>query len=102
MLRACTAAGYEQVFTSFQQAEDLSTAHGTVGRLNVRGGTELMWFRKMLAADGRALQSVARKEQVKAQARRVLGDRLYARLWSVLNRQEEPEEQAEAAGALLR
>ena len=91
VLRACTAAGYMQVFTSVPRAEDVSAHPFTVGRLNVRGGAALAWFKRMLAPDERALRSLERNEQLKGAARRALGDRLYGRLWAVLNRQEETE-----------
>lgn len=96
VFRACSAAGYTQVFTSVPRAEDMSAEPATPGRLNVRGGAELDWIRRMLAADEHSLRALERKEHRKAAARRLLGDRLYARLWGVLNRQE----QNGAAGAI--
>ena len=98
VLRACRAAGYTQVFTSVPRAEDMSARPTTVGRLNVRGGAELEWFRRMLAVDEQPLPALERNAQRKALVRRALGDRLYAKLWGVLNRQQEQD----AAGAVAR
>jgi peptidoglycan/xylan/chitin deacetylase (PgdA/CDA1 family) len=96
VLRACRAAGYEQIFTSVPRAEEMAAAPVHVGRLNVRGGADLAWFERVLAANERALHKLERTEKIKAIARQALGDRLYAKLWALLNRQEEPD----GAGAL--
>lgn len=93
---ACAATGYTQVFTSVPRAEEMNNAPVHVGRLNVRGGADLAWFERVLAADEKALHTLERKEHLKAVARGLLGDRLYARAWALLNRQEEPD----GAGAL--
>ena len=80
-----------QVFTSVPRAEDMASAPTHVGRLNVRGGADLAWFERVLAADERLLHKLERSEQIKSIARRTLGDRLYARVWGLLNRQEKPD-----------
>ena len=96
VLQACKQAGYTQVFTSVPRAEDMETHPTHVGRLNVRGGADLAWFERVLDPGSRVLNTLERSEHLKAAARALLGDRLYARLWAVLNRQEPAADEAEA------
>lgn len=88
VLEACRAAGYTQVFTSVPRAENLEALPWLVGRLNVRGGATAAWFERVLAADEQVLHTLERNERLKATARTLIGDRLYARLWTLLNRQD--------------
>ena len=87
VLNACKEYGYTQVFTSVPQA---STAADDwlVGRLNLVGGTELAWLEKVLDPASGVLAALERKDRIKGMAKRVLGDTLYAKVWSMVNRSE--------------
>lgn len=100
VLRACTAAGYTQVFTSAPRAESLAQQPRTVGRLNLVAGTTTGWLERVLDPGSGLLASLARKQRLKAGVQRALGDRLYAQLWAVVNRQgsEEPDPGEESQG----
>lgn len=88
VLRACWDAGYTEVFTSSPRAESMvRPAQGVVGRLNVRSSNTADWLGQVLHQETGVLASLERQERIKAIAKRLLGDRLYAGLWSVLNRQ---------------
>ncbi|MGC9198118.1 MAG: polysaccharide deacetylase family protein [Acidobacteriaceae bacterium] len=91
VLSACRSAGYQHVFTSIPHAEpaDLSFL---VGRLNLRSSVSLQDLEQLLDPDSGALRRLERQDRWKSTLKRALGDRLYARLWAALNRQEpEPE-----------
>lgn len=88
VLRACAAAGYRQVYTSEPRAEAMDAAPFTVGRFNLHSGTTLNWLEQVLRPETGALAKLQRADQLKTTAKRVLGDRLYARLWALANRQE--------------
>jgi peptidoglycan/xylan/chitin deacetylase (PgdA/CDA1 family) len=87
VLEACREHGYTQVFTSVPQA---STAADDwlVGRLNLVGGTTLVWLEKVLDPSSGVLAALERKDRIKGMAKRVLGDTLYAKVWSMVNRSE--------------
>jgi hypothetical protein len=57
-----------------------------VGRLNVRGDMTLEWIRKLLEPGSSTLRSLERQHGIKQAAKALLGDRMYERLWAVLNR----------------
>jgi peptidoglycan/xylan/chitin deacetylase (PgdA/CDA1 family) len=87
VIAACLEAGYTRVFSSVPQA--VSKMPGTmVGRLNIRGDMSVDWLSGLLAADSAVLAKLERQYKMKAAVQAVLGDRLYAKLWAVLNRQE--------------
>lgn len=88
VLSACQDAGYETVFTSAPRAETLSTSSFTRGRLNIRGDMQLAEIGSFLQPETAALQKLERQYRLKQSAKSLLGDKLYARLWSILNRQE--------------
>jgi peptidoglycan/xylan/chitin deacetylase (PgdA/CDA1 family) len=92
VLAACQEAGYTQIFTSHPKAEPDTTAQ-TIGRLNIRGDMSLEWISKLFQPGSGVLQSLERQYQRKATVKSLLGDRLYEKLWAVLNRQE-PETDA--------
>jgi peptidoglycan/xylan/chitin deacetylase (PgdA/CDA1 family) len=92
VLTACMEAGYTQVFTSIPRAEPDPTAQ-TIGRLNVRGDITQEWIAKLFQPGSSVLSGLERQYQRKALAKSLLGDRLYEKLWAVLNRQE-PETDA--------
>ena len=87
VLAACREAGYTQVYTSVPRAE-YEPLGFTVGRLNVRGDRSLGWIRNVLQPGSRALSNLERQYRIKAFAKTVLGDRLYEKLWALLNRKE--------------
>jgi peptidoglycan/xylan/chitin deacetylase (PgdA/CDA1 family) len=87
VLSACERAGYTQVFTSVPRAESLPLG-ATVGRLNVLGNMQPEWISNLFQPDGRILASLDRQYRMKATAKTLLGDRLYEKLWAVLNRKE--------------
>jgi len=87
VLSACKEAGYTQVYTSVPKAESLPLG-ATVGRLNIRGDMQPEWIANLFQPDSGALASLDRQYRIKATAKTLLGDRLYEKLWAVLNRKE--------------
>jgi peptidoglycan/xylan/chitin deacetylase (PgdA/CDA1 family) len=87
VLAACREAGYTQIFTSIPKAEPDSEA-ATIGRLNIRGDMSLDWLEKLFQPDRKLLSGLERQYKTKAAAKSILGDRLYEKLWAVLNRKE--------------
>jgi len=87
VLAACVAAGYAHVYTSEPRAEAMPLG-ATVGRLNIRGDAQVEWMERLLDPASGVLKGLERQERMKAAAKRLLGDRLYARLWALANRQE--------------
>jgi Polysaccharide deacetylase len=87
ILAACRDAGYTEVFTSIPRAEPLPLA-STVGRLNVRGDVTLPWLTSVLQPESTLLAKLERQDRIKTIVKSLLGDRLYARIWALLNRQE--------------
>lgn len=87
VLEACREHGYTQVFTSVPQASTAADAW-LVGRLNLVGGTDLAWLEKVLDPASGVLAALERKDKIKGMAKSVLGDTLYAKVWSIVNRSE--------------
>ena len=87
VLAACREAGYTQVYTSVPRAE-YEPLGFTVGRLNVRGDWSPEWIRNVLQPGSRAVSNLERQYRIKAVAKAVVGDRLYEKLWALLNRKE--------------
>jgi hypothetical protein len=87
VLEACREAGYAQVYTSVPRAEREPQGF-TVGRLNVRRDISLEWIRNVLQPGSRELSNLGRQYRIKAAAKTVVGDRLYEKLWALLNRKE--------------
>jgi peptidoglycan/xylan/chitin deacetylase (PgdA/CDA1 family) len=96
ILTACQEAGYTQIFTSIPRAEP-DPAGPTVGRLNIRGDMSLEWIAKLLQPGSNLLSNLERQYQVKAAAKSLLGDRLYEKVWALLNRKETDTDMREAA-----
>jgi peptidoglycan/xylan/chitin deacetylase (PgdA/CDA1 family) len=96
VLTACREAGYTQVFTSIPKAEPDANAR-TIGRLNVRGDMTLEWIAKLFQPGSDVLSGLERQYQMKAAAKSLLGDRLYEKLWAILNRKEPDTDAGEAA-----
>ncbi len=87
VLAACRETGYTQVYTSVPRAEREPLGF-TVGRLNVRRDVSLAWIRSVLQPGSRELSNLERQYRIKAAAKAVVGDRLYEKLWALLNRKE--------------
>jgi hypothetical protein len=85
VLAACAAAGYVQVYTSLPRVELLPLG-ATVGRLNILGTMQPEWIATLFEPDGRVLSELGRQYRMKEAAKKLLGDRLYARLWAMVNR----------------
>lgn len=90
VLAACAAAGYTRIYTSTPKPEALPFGL-TLGRLNVRGDMQPDSIAHLLEPGSRALVRLARAHRLKTAAQSLLGDRLYARLWALANRQEADE-----------
>ncbi len=88
VFRACAEAGYKQIFTSVPRAESMREDPTIVGRLNLLGGTSVEWLERALDPGSGALLKLERVSRLKYAAKGMLGDRLYARLWAMGNRQE--------------
>ncbi|HEV2618655.1 MAG TPA: polysaccharide deacetylase family protein [Acidobacteriaceae bacterium] len=87
VLNACKQAGYTQVYTSIPKAETLPPG-ATVGRLNIRGDMQPDWIAQLFAPGSKLLQSIQHQYRRKEALKKLLGDRLYAKLWAFINRQE--------------
>jgi len=87
VMDACTKAGYTQVYTSIPRAESMPLGT-TTGRVNVYGSVEPEWIAKLFEPDGSALSKLSRRYRMKQTAQTVLGDRLYTKLWAMVNRHE--------------
>jgi len=87
VLAACAAAGYMQVYTSEPRAESLPLG-ATVGRLNILGSMQPEWIARLFEPGSRVLSELGRQHRMKEAAKKLLGDRLYARLWAMVNRGE--------------
>lgn len=87
VMAACKAAGYATVWTSTPRAESLPLGP-VVGRLNILAGMSDAWLAKLLDPQSGVLRSVQRKDRLKSTGKRLLGDRVYAGLWALLNRKE--------------
>ncbi len=86
--RACLAAGYTQIFTSTPRTTDTARPQTTLGRFNVRAGMSVASLEALLQPGTGAVRKQQRIDMLKTGAKAVLGDRLYARLWGLLNHQE--------------
>ena len=87
VLTACQNAGYTEVFASIPKAESLPTGY-LIGRLNIRGDIELSWISSLLQPGSTTLAGLERQYRMKSAAKSLLGDRIYAKLWGLLNREE--------------
>jgi peptidoglycan/xylan/chitin deacetylase (PgdA/CDA1 family) len=87
VLAACSEAGYDAVFTSIPSLETMPPEQ-TIGRLNVLGEMQPEWLDQLFTDDGKLVATLGRKQRRKDAVKRLLGDSLYAKLWSIANRQE--------------
>jgi peptidoglycan/xylan/chitin deacetylase (PgdA/CDA1 family) len=97
ILAACREAGYTQVYTSAPRAEQVPPGF-TVGRLNIHAARTLEWISNVLQPENKTLSSLERQYRIKEAAKTMLGDRLYEKLWALLNRKEpESDDSGESA-----
>lgn len=96
VLDACRQAGYTQVFTSATKPEPDPEAF-TLGRLNIRGDMSTEWIANLFQPGNNLLTGLERQYKIKATAKALLGDRIYEKLWSILNRQETDNDSGEPA-----
>ncbi|MGD0443657.1 MAG: polysaccharide deacetylase family protein [Edaphobacter sp.] len=97
VLAACRQAGYTQIFTSAPKAEPEPPGQ-MIGRLNIRGDMSLEWLSRLFQPLSNILPGLERQYQRKETAKSLLGDRLYAKLWAILNRKESETDAGEVAG----
>ena len=97
VLAACRDTGYTHIYTSVPRAEPVPVGE-LIGRLNIRSDMSRDWISSVFHQDGRTLSSLATRYRWKTAAQSMMGDRLYQRLWALLNRQaSNSEEGGEAA-----
>jgi hypothetical protein len=87
VLAACDAAGYTEIYTSIPRAESLPLGK-TVGRLNILGDMQPEWIAKLFEPDSKLLHNLGQQYRRKEAVKKLLGDRLYAKLWGIVNRKE--------------
>jgi peptidoglycan/xylan/chitin deacetylase (PgdA/CDA1 family) len=85
VISACEDAGYTHIYTSAPQPEPVPLPL-LVGRLNILGNTQPQWLARLLASNDSLLSSLRRRYRIKLAVREALGDNLYEKLWSVINR----------------
>ena len=85
VLDACRRAGYQQIFTSIPRSEIAETA-SLIGRVNVRSDATIAWLENLLRPNSNLLQRMERRYHLKHAAQIALGDRLYEKVWGILNR----------------
>ena len=95
VLMACGKAGYTQVYTSIPRSEPASPGR-MIGRLNIRGDMKPEWIAGVLNPENRTLTGLGRQYRVKAAAKALMGDRMYEKVWALLNRKEPDTDDGEA------
>jgi len=85
VLEACRRAGYQQVFTSVPRTEASGSAP-LLGRVNLHADVTAERLEALLRPGSNLVQRMERIYRLKEASRSALGDRLYAKLWSILNR----------------
>ena len=91
VLDGCRESGYTRIYTS-QPKIEMGSEETLIGRLNIRRDMSLAWLEELFQPQSKTMSGLERQAKMKLAVRSILGDRLYAGLWSVLNRQE-PEAQ---------
>jgi peptidoglycan/xylan/chitin deacetylase (PgdA/CDA1 family) len=82
VLRAAADAGYRRVYTSeFWRETAVRQGVLVTGRFMVRSDMSAAQIEKLLSTDVQSLRMMRAKNFVKNAVRRVVGDRLYHRLW---------------------
>ena len=97
VLETCAEAGYTHIFTSEPKPEPMPLGR-TVGRFNITGDMPPEWLAQLFAPHSPVLARIQRQHRLKQTAKTLLGDKLYAKLWAIRNRQEpDTEDTWEAA-----
>lgn len=91
VLDACWSAGYTRVFTSVPKPEPSPLAP-CLGRLNIHAGATTAWLSRLLNPSSGVLRRIERIAGAKSAVKRLLGDSIYRRLWSLVNREEPPSD----------
>jgi hypothetical protein len=94
VLSACKKSGYVHVYTSVPKAESAPLGN-TIGRVNIRGDMQSEWILDLFRPDGDVLSGIGRQYRLKAAAKVVLRDRLYEKLWALMNRKESDGDEGE-------
>jgi Polysaccharide deacetylase len=87
VLSACQQAGYNTIYTSIPRAETLPLGT-TFGRLNILGDMQPEWIERLFQPEDKLLADLGKQYRRKDAVKKLLGDRLYAKLWSIVNRKE--------------
>lgn len=87
VLSACEQAGYNTIYTSIPRAETLPLGT-TVGRLNILGDMQPEWIERLFQPEDKLLANLGKQYHRKDAVKKLLGDRLYAKLWAAVNRKE--------------
>lgn len=95
VLAACQQAGYQQIYTSIPRSEPEAPGL-TIGRLNIRKDMKLEWIEDLFNSSKSALPHLERLYRIKAATQALIGDRMYEKLWAILNREEPDTHTAEA------
>lgn len=98
VLAACKEAGYTQVYSSIPRAE-ASSPGPLIGRLNIRGNMRLDWIASLFEPDSKVLSGLERQYRMKTAVKTLLGDKMYAKMWALLNRKEPDRDGGEDYGA---
>lgn len=97
VLAACQDAGYTRVYTTEPKIETDSGGF-TVGRLNVRSDLEVEGLERLFAPHSPMLARLHRSYRLKNMAKKMVGDNLYRRIWTLANgKQIDAEDGAMAA-----
>jgi peptidoglycan/xylan/chitin deacetylase (PgdA/CDA1 family) len=86
VLAACRQAGYTGVYTSEPRLET-TISRFTIGRVNVSSNRSDKWIRALLQPQSGELSKLQRQYGMKKAAKIILGDRVYEKLWTSVNRQ---------------
>ncbi len=97
VIAACLESGYTQIYTSAPRAE-ADPASKMIGRLNILQGMSLDWIASLLEPGSSNLARVGRQYRVKAAAKNLLGDRMYEKIWALVNRKEAEADGLEGVG----
>ena len=93
VLEACAQSGYRRVYTSDPWLPPAERAGVDLrGRLTVRNSMGPDHLRRILTMDGLPLRIQQAKYQFKQTVKRILGDRIYHRLWTRFVGRDEPAE----------
>jgi hypothetical protein len=96
VLKACEEAGYTQIYTSIPRATATSS-ECMVGRMNILGDMQTEWIARLFEPGCNLLEKIGKQYRRKEMAKKILGDKLYAKLWALTNREEQDSDDKDAA-----